>query len=785
MFDANKHHVRAILWGCLFALVVADFCRIVVQGWPVDGDIFSLLPEESQDASVNTAVKYYQQSISNKILFFVGADEPASAKQAAELLVEKLNGSEYVSSVNGAMDNASETANSLLYKHRYQLLSSAAKEMLSQGRATELKQQSLQMLFSPLGVTDSLLLQYDPQLLFVDFLKELTESVSIFSITDHWLTRSHEGKTYFFIDVDLGDVALPMDHQIALVSDVRLIQQTVLGTSRDVSIVSVGTVYHAAAGVSQGKKEVSTVGVGSAFGVLLLLTLTFRSVVPLVLSCVAIGSGVLAALVVCFHVFGRIHVLSLVFGASLIGVTIDYAFHFYAEKNYDGATSGGYNGASALRRVLPGITLGMLTSVVAYLSMGVGPFALMQQVALFSAVGLFASFLCVVCLFPLWQGATGIVATRAKRFSSVMLALPHTAVMRHKYRVLMLVVVAMSPGVFLLTPLDDVRLLQSSPESLKSEEKRFFDIMGVRSAFQFYLVSGDTVQAALQTEEALLSKLEQLKNAGAVKRFNGITQVLPSIKTQAENYNLRRQSLVSDDQWADYYQTIGFDDDQQAAFMDAFLAQNNNQMTFDAFSASALFERTKAQWIGLVEGRYYSVVTLSNVHDVNALLDVERELTDVVWIDQVADFSSVLKEYRESTTLWVLLAYCLIAIFLMVRYGIKTGAIYMLPPMVAAWVALGAVGYVGSVFNLFNVFALILILGIGIDYVLFFAENEGAAAPTMLSITLSAITTILSFGLLALSQTNAISGFGFTMLVGISCVYFLSPMYAMKSQGDQ
>ena len=50
----------------------------------------------------------------------------------------------------------------------------------------------------------------------------------------------------------------------------------------------------------------------------------------------------------------------------------------------------------------------------------------------------------------------------------------------------------------------------------------------------------------------------------------------------------------------------------------------------------------------------------------------------------------------------------------------------------------------------------------------------------MFAITLSALTTMLSFGLLSLSSTYAVHSFGFTVLIGIACAYLLSPLAVLE-----
>jgi predicted exporter len=103
--------------------------------------------------------------------------------------------------------------------------------------------------------------------------------------------------------------------------------------------------------------------------------------------------------------------------------------------------------------------------------------------------------------------------------------------------------------------------------------------------------------------------------------------------------------------------------------------------------------------------------------------------------------------------------------------------------VVACLVGIAVTTLTGSTLNLFNLLALVLVVGIGIDYTLFFAE-QAQSQSTLLAITLSAMTTLLSFGLLSLSETHAIHSFGLTTLSGIFVAWLLSPL-AIKRQTNQ
>jgi predicted exporter len=79
----------------------------------------------------------------------------------------------------------------------------------------------------------------------------------------------------------------------------------------------------------------------------------------------------------------------------------------------------------------------------------------------------------------------------------------------------------------------------------------------------------------------------------------------------------------------------------------------------------------------------------------------------------------------------------------------------------------------------------VLILGIGVDYAIFFAESESDQRPvTMLGVWLAALTSLLSFGLLALSQVPAMTQIGLTMIIGILVSLLLSPLAVDASAID-
>ena len=79
--------------------------------------------------------------------------------------------------------------------------------------------------------------------------------------------------------------------------------------------------------------------------------------------------------------------------------------------------------------------------------------------------------------------------------------------------------------------------------------------------------------------------------------------------------------------------------------------------------------------------------------------------------------------------------------------------------------------------SLFHVLALWLLLAMGVDYGIFLLEHEAEQGEAWLAVGLGAVSTLLSFGLLAISSTQAIHAFGVTLGAGITIVWLMSPLF--------
>jgi predicted exporter len=179
-------------------------------------------------------------------------------------------------------------------------------------------------------------------------------------------------------------------------------------------------------------------------------------------------------------------------------------------------------------------------------------------------------------------------------------------------------------------------------------------------------------------------------------------------------------------------------------------------------------------WFDDVGGGPAGVVMLDAVRDAERLRSAVAGAEGVVLVDRVADVSALLRDHRVTASLGIVAVYVLIYLALALRYGARDALVILLPPAGAALLTLGLLGWIGSPLNLFNLLALLLVLGMGVDYAIFLREGRRTQPTVLLAIGLSAFTTWISFGLLSLSATPFVRSMGLTLAAGIALVFVLA-----------
>lgn len=741
-------------------------------------DLVHLLPKSDRSPEIEQVVGEYRSRFERRLLVLVGAQDAEVAVAAAELVSQKLMEVPQLSIMPLANSPVQHDLYSFYARHSHGLVDARMAQVLRSGDAEAVSRLVAQRYADPSALLNSDLIRSDPLLLLPAYLGDtFSTGAKNFQVHKGRAFFEQSGQAYVPIGFDISGSPFSMAVQKAVTAALEDAQSALDSQFPGTMMRSAGLVRHAAQGTETAEAEISSVGLGSLLGVVTIILIVFRSSLPLAATLVSIGIGAVAGFTVCLFIFGKVHLLTLVFGGSLVGISVDYAFHFFCERaRRDEVVTGG----QARSRVFAGISFGLVTTLIGFVGMLVAPFPGLRQMAVFSGVGLVASYLTVCLWFPLWsqrmrplaQGTSDAV----QRYLGFWQSLPRSVI------VLVGVVVGVMSltGIGMLSPQDDVRLFQSPNGKLLAEQQAIESVLGERTASQFFLVEGNS-------SEELLHRIDVLR-AGltAVGQLPGgvLSDFVPPASLREQNRELLVAYLESKDTFATLERLVGLPPSILVGYL-ASLKEPPRVLSLKAWLDHPASGSQRHLYLGERGGKHRAAVTLVQIEDLPTLDRLAAEHDGVRFIDTAGTYTRLFALYREQVSFLALLSYVLVTALLAWRYGAEGAVAIMVAPAFAAVTSLGVLGICGGTFSLFNVMALILVLGISVDYGIFFRESGPDSAMTLLAVVLSALTTILAFGLLAFSSTAAIHAFGVTIFVGIVVSLLVSPIAGVSLRGRE
>ena len=753
-------------WAWVLCLVLLAYgqWRIWSAESPVDTDILALLPQSAEDRLLSDVTRHIADANARQVVVVVGSTDPASTRLASETFQSVLaeDPDAGLLQPQSVGDGWFEQAAAFYAPYRDRLLTDAQRTQLHDADPEALGNQAVAALFGPMGGVRLTAWQADPLGLWPAWWQQRAASSGLALSAEGLLER--DGQFWTVLQYQTPESAFKLDGENHIAGLIDRAEAAARKAAGELDVLRAGVPLHAEAAAVQADSEINTIGWGSLAAVLLLVWLAFGSMRPIVMVAASLLIGCGVALAVTVLVFGKIHVLTLVFGASLVGVAEDYGIHWFASRQASPAQSR----SSLLRELLPGLWLALLTSAMAYLALALAPFPGLRQMALFSVVGLTAAFLTVILWFP-WLDRGQLRATRFSQWLGGTLdRLPRLRSRRQVVFFCLAIVLFAGVGISRLTADDDLRSLQSSPPALIADQVRISQLLALPSPAQFYLVQGETADAVLEREQALVARLASLVLDDRIGGYRAVSDWVPSQSVQDA-----AAELTSSIETQVLHQVSGMIGEtlERPAF-------STGPLKIEDVMDSPAAQPFASLWAGRIDGQYTSVVMVDDGGRTGALAQMEQAasgLPGVRWVNRTADFSDLLAHYRQLMSGLLLVGVLLVLAVLALRYRRHCWRVFV-PTALSVVLTLGLLGWLGQPLQLFNVLALMLLMGMGIDYGIFLVEHKGDRS-AWLAVCVGAASTWLSFGLLGLSATPALASFGMTLLFGIALVWMISPLF--------
>ena len=726
----------------------------------VDTDLFALLPSDSRDPVAEAALAAMAKAGERQLVVLVGHADAARAAAAARTISAGLAGAPLHASAAADAVGAFAT---FYATYRAGLLSGEDRKRLAADDAAALfAKRALAAAYAPLAGS-ALPWSADPFGLYAGWLAEQAATTRVRPVGGQLVVES-DGLSYVVLPYELDGSAFASPTQRAVTTKLAAAIGAAQRADPAVTVLRAGIVLHAAAAAEAADREMSLIGIGSTLGALLLVVVVFRGLRPAALLVLSLATGTLLAIAVSFALFARVHALTLVFGASLVGVAVDYSLLAL------GASIGAAEAVGErYRRLFPALALALATTLVGYLALAVTPFPGLVQMAAFSAAGILGAWLTVVLWFPRLGPRSIPESPAARRIAALLARWPRLG--RRAWPAAAALAALALVGLARLSADDDVRSLVRPDPTLLAEQLAVGRILDLPSPAQFFVVEGADAQATLAAAEELGAALDGFIASGHLTGYDSVARWVPSAQRQATDRRRVRGALYGPDgALARVAAATGLDPSRLAAA---------EAPTLDVASwlADPVSMPFRHLWLGAQPGGGYATLVL-----VKGLGDAATAAAlaglagpGVRYVDKPAGISQLLRQQRERLALLLVAGYALAALLLWLRYRTDSWRV-LAPTAIATLLVLAVHGLAGIRVGLLTLIALLLLLGMGVDYGIFLKERP-ADGRMFVAICLSALATLLSFGLLAFSATPALHAFGLATLLGTGCVWLIAPVF--------
>jgi predicted exporter len=783
----NWRRLRILaLWiSCLAAasLVVARARYIT--------DLSAFLPAKPTPAQQLLVDQLRDGPASRLILIAIEQGDAGARTQASVATAARLRRDPRFSSINNGEPVSAERDREFLFQHRYLLSDQVAAARFSESGLHAAIQDSIDELASPAGLMLKSLLPSDPTGEMLHIVEQLERMPAPAQSGGVWVSPDG-ARTLMVAQTAAGGSAI--DAQADAIAAVRAafaaaVREASASRARSLQLKLSGPGVFAVA--ARGKIERAAVRLSSAGGILVvtLLFAVYRSVPALALGLMPVASGAVIGIAAVALGFGAVHGITLGFGITLIGESVDYSIYFFVQsRRLPQHQAAGPNWQQVW---WPTIRLGMLTSVCGFASLLPSGFSGLAQLGAYSISGLVAAACVTRYVLPalLPDGfAIHDVAPFGRRIGALLR--PMRQLRGGAIAAVCAVTAAAAIAILLRhdATLWNRELSALSPVSAQDQnaDTQLRRDLGAADVRDLVIVSGSTLDAALAGAERAAHALEPLVDAGMISGFDSPANFLPSAATQ----EARRSSLPDASQLRDNLRRATVDlglsserlqpflDDVESARHAPLLTAQDLQGTSLRAGFDALMLHQNDRWHALLplHGATSQAIDTARV---SAALQGAR-IPEARALDLKQESDALYAGYLAEAIHLSLAGVLALTILLLIALRSPLRVAKVLAPLALAVLCVAAgLAASGVQLTLLHLVGMLLIVAVGSNYALFFdrqtrVHDTGSESLTLASLAIANLSTVIGFGLLSFSQVPVLVALGTTVAPGA----FLALLFA-------
>jgi predicted exporter/SAM-dependent methyltransferase len=544
------------------------------------------------------------------------------------------------------------------------------------------------------------------------------------------------------------------------------------GPGREVILTPVGAYRAALDNELIARRDVTTALVLATTGIALLLLVAFPRPLVGLLSLLPALAGTAIAFFVYSLFHKSISIMVLGFGGAIVSITVDHSIAYLLFL--DGPQQ--RTGRQASREAWAVGHLAVFTTVGAFGALSLSGFPILEELGQFTALGVLFSVAFVHVVFPL-------VFPAARQGPSKVMPLQH-----------MVDRLAMGgkPGAWAALLFFAVMLLFAKPEfnvSLSSmntvskataaAEELFSRVWGDMGGKVFVMTEAESLKGLQSHADRLLAQVEEDLASGAIASAFVPSMVFPGEERRHEN-------LAA---W------IGFWNPDRVAGLKEALGKTGSEFdfaphAFDPFyklltpsggtAGAAAIPQEYFKLLGIAKESggskwlQFSSLTTGTNYDPEKLFGEYRVFGKVF---NPTFFSKRLGGLLFATfeKMLVVVGAGVALLLFFVFLDLRLTLVSLVPVVFAFISALGTLKLIGHPLDLPALMLSIVVLGMGVDYSLFFVRSyqrygnasELSSGPVRMTVFMAAASTIIGFGVLSSAQHTLLRSAGITSLLGI------------------
>lgn len=484
--------------------------------------------------------------------------------------------------------------------------------------------------------------------------------------------------------------------------------------------------------------------------------------------------GTIAGLFTYSLLYDSISLIVLGFGGAIISITIDHGITYLLFLDQPQKTFG-RQASTEVRAV--GL-IATLTTVCAFLSLGMSDFKILEELGKFTALGMGFSFVFIHSLFP--RIVPMLRPAKARRLP--LKGLVNTLILPGNLGAwfalaLTLVLVWFAWPVFHV----DLSAMSTVSRETRDADTAFYETWGKGFTGKSHLMlTADSVKKLQDLSDRLSDRVSAVQTQGVPASGTILSMIFPGEAKKQENYQAWVQ-FWGDDRVTALKQTLAREADRLGFTRDAFDPFLNLLAPANLPDGPVAIPQALYSMMGISQprdngGHWIWTTSLMRNPDVDekSFYDAFSSIATVFEPQLFSDTLGAIL-YATFTKMFFIIAGAVLILLFIFFLDIRLTIITMLPVFFAFICTLGTMKLLGHNLDIPALMLSIIVFGIGIDFSLFFVrayqryrdESHPSVELIRLAVFMAGVSTMIGFGVMCMATHSLLQSAGLASLLGI------------------